>query len=94
MISCTAVNKECLITKTLGITGIVKTPMLNGIAQEEADEAGESFEWGMNQFAKNITLKRLSVPEDVAACVSYLAGSDSDYMTGQSLVIDGGMVFN
>ena len=48
----------------------------------------------MNQFAKNITLKRLSLPEDVAACVSYLAGPDSDYMTGQSLIIDGGMVFN
>jgi meso-butanediol dehydrogenase/(S,S)-butanediol dehydrogenase/diacetyl reductase len=45
-------------------------------------------------FAKRITLGRLSEPEDVAACVSYLAGPDSDYMTGQSLLIDGGMVFN
>lgn len=84
----------------LGITvnafcpGIVKTPMMEGIAQEVADEAGESFEWGMNQFAKDITLKRLSLPEDVAACVSYLAGPDLDYMTGQALIIDGGMVFN
>ncbi|EFN6158364.1 SDR family oxidoreductase, partial [Escherichia coli] len=32
--------------------------------------------------------------DDVAACVSYLASADSDYMTGQSLIIDGGMVFN
>jgi len=30
----------------------------------------------------------------VAACVAYLAGPDSDYMTGQALLIDGGMVFN
>lgn len=84
----------------LGITvnaycpGIVKTPMMNGIAQQTADEAGKSFEWGMEQFAQNIALKRLSEPEDVAACVSYLASHDSDYMTCQALIIDGGMVFN
>lgn len=84
----------------LGITvnaycpGIVKTPMMNDIAQKTADEAGKPFEWGMEQFAKDITLKRLSEPSDVAACVSYLAGPDSDYMTGQALIIDGGMVFN
>lgn len=82
------------ITVNAYCPGIVKTPMMNGIAQEVADEAGESFEWGMDQFAKNITLKRLSLPEDVAACVSYLSGPDSDYMTGQALIIDGGMVFN
>lgn len=32
-------------------------------------------------------------PEDVAAFVSYLAGPDSDYMTGQSGLIDGGLVY-
>ncbi|WP_141098098.1 SDR family oxidoreductase, partial [Klebsiella pneumoniae] len=49
---------------------------------------------GPAEFAKRIPLGRLSEPEDVAACVSYLASPDSDYMTGQSLLIDGGMVFN
>lgn len=84
----------------LGITvnaycpGIVKTPMMMDIAQKTADEAGKPFDWGMEQFSQNITLKRLSEPEDVAACVSYLASKDSDYMTGQALIIDGGMVFN
>ncbi|MER2021295.1 MAG: SDR family oxidoreductase [Stenotrophomonas sp.] len=48
----------------------------------------------MQQWAKNVTLGRISEPEDVAACVSFLAGPDSDYMTGQALIIDGGMVFN
>ena len=68
--------------------------MMNDIAQQVADNAGKSFEWGMEQFSKDIALGRLSEPEDVAACVAYLAGPDSDYMTGQSLLIDGGMVFS
>ena len=74
--------------------GIVRTPMMEGIAKKVAEENGQSLEWGLEQWAKNVTLGRISEPEDVAACVSYLAGSDSDYMTGQALIIDGGMTFN
>ncbi|GHK51039.1 hypothetical protein KPZU09_07750 [Klebsiella pneumoniae] len=58
------------------------------------EAAGKPLGYGTAEFAKRITLGRLSEPEDVAACVSYLASPDSDYMTGQSLLIDGGMVFN
>lgn len=84
----------------LGITvngycpGIVKTPMWAEIDRQVSEAAGKQPGYGTEQFAKRITLGRLSEPEDVAACVSYLAGPDSDYMTGQSLLIDGGMVFN
>lgn len=84
----------------LGITvnaycpGIVKTPMMFKIAQDVADAAGKPLEWGMEQYSKHITLKRLSEPEDVANAVAFLAGPDSDYMTGQAIIIDGGMVFN
>ncbi|MDU1463905.1 (S)-acetoin forming diacetyl reductase [Dermabacter sp.] len=82
------------ITVNAFCPGIVKTPMMMGIAEQVAEENGKPFEWGLEQFSKNITLGRLSEPEDVAACVSYLAGPDSNYMTGQALIIDGGMVFN
>lgn len=84
----------------LGITvnaycpGIVKTPMWAEIDRQVSEAAGKPLGYGTETFAKRITLGRLSEPEDVAACVSYLAGPDSDYMTGQSLLIDGGMVFN
>lgn len=84
----------------LGITvnaycpGIVNTPLMRKVAQDVADNAGQNFEWGMEQFAQHITLKRLSQPEDVAACVSFLSGPDSDYITGQAVIVDGGMVFN
>ena len=46
------------------------------------------------QFGAGIALGRLQTPDDVAALVSYLAGPDSDYMTGQSIIIDGGMVYS
>lgn len=84
----------------LGITvngycpGIVKTPMWEEIDRQVSAAAGKPVGYGTTEFAKNITLGRLSEPEDVAACVAFLAGPDSDYMTGQSLLIDGGMVFN
>jgi meso-butanediol dehydrogenase/(S,S)-butanediol dehydrogenase/diacetyl reductase len=82
------------ITVNAYCPGIVNTPMMQKVAQELADDNGQDFAWGMEQFAKNITLQRVSEPVEVAACVSFLAGPDSDYMTGQAVVIDGGMVFN
>ncbi|MGL2326787.1 SDR family oxidoreductase [Oenococcus oeni] len=36
----------------------------------------------------------MSEPEDVANAVGFLASSDSNYVTGQTIVVDGGMVFN
>ncbi len=62
------------------------------IDRQVSEAAGKPLGYGTAEFAKRITLGRLSEPEDVAACVSYLASPDSDYMTGQSLLIDGGMV--
>ena len=44
------------------------------------------------KFVGGIALGRGQTPEDVAAFVSYLAGPDSDYMTGQVPLIDGGLV--
>jgi meso-butanediol dehydrogenase/(S,S)-butanediol dehydrogenase/diacetyl reductase len=43
-------------------------------------------------FQKNIALDRLCQPEDVAKLVGFLAGPDSDYVSGQNIVVDGGMV--
>jgi NAD(P)-dependent dehydrogenase (short-subunit alcohol dehydrogenase family) len=41
-----------------------------------------------------IALGRTSVPEDVSGVVSFLAGKDSDYMTGQTVIVDGGICFS
>jgi meso-butanediol dehydrogenase/(S,S)-butanediol dehydrogenase/diacetyl reductase len=39
-----------------------------------------------------ILLKRYSYPEDVVGTASFLASGESDYMTGQLIMIDGGMI--
>ncbi|MDD1388346.1 (S)-acetoin forming diacetyl reductase [Pediococcus pentosaceus] len=82
------------ITVNAYASGIVRTPMMMDIAHEVGQNAGKDDEWGMQQFAKDITLKRLSEPEDVAAAVSFLAGPDSNYVTGQTIIVDGGMQFH
>lgn len=82
------------ITVNTYAPGIVRTPLMENLAKQTAESAGESEEWGWRQFTQGITLERLSEPEDVAAVVSFLAGPDSDYITGQSILVDGGMVFN
>lgn len=82
------------ITVNAFAPGIVKTPMMYDIAHQVGQNAGESDEWGMETFAKNIAMKRLSEPEDVANVVSFLAGPDSNYVTGQTIIVDGGMQFH
>ncbi|MBT4909486.1 MAG: SDR family oxidoreductase, partial [Microbacteriaceae bacterium] len=47
----------------------------------------------MDSLAENmILMKRYSYPEDVQGTASFLASPESDYMTGQLIMIDGGMV--
>ena len=42
--------------------------------------------------ARNIPLERLGSPADIAAIVAFLASDHASYITGQVLVVDGGMV--
>lgn len=61
------------------------------LAKYENKAKGEVIEEYSDRL---IALGRTSVPEDVANFVSYLASQDSDYMTGQSVIIDGGIQFS
>jgi meso-butanediol dehydrogenase/(S,S)-butanediol dehydrogenase/diacetyl reductase len=74
--------------------GVVATDMWKLIDKGFRDEGlthreNEAFE----QFSAGILLGRPSVADDLAGVARFLASADSDYMTGQSLVVDGGMVF-
>jgi glucose 1-dehydrogenase len=42
----------------------------------------------------NIPLNRLGTPEDVAGLVAFLCSADSNYVTGTTLFVDGGLLWN
>jgi len=82
------------ITVNTYAPGVVRTPLMDDWAKKTAEAAGQPEEWAWAQFTNGIALGRISEPEDVAGVVSFLSGPDSSYITGQSLLVDGGMVFN
>ncbi len=80
------------ITSNCICPGVVDTPMW---AKLDADwTALERWERGeaWKRRTAGIPLGRPERPEDVAGLVAFLASADSDYLTGQAINIDGGLV--
>lgn len=48
----------------------------------------------VDRLLANIPLRRLGQPEDVAGVAAFLASADADYITGTTLVVDGGLLWN
>lgn len=63
--------------------GITNTNMINVYSEDEK-----------NEIIKNIPLKRICNPEEVAKLVSFLVSSDAGYITGEIIDINGGMIMD
>jgi NAD(P)-dependent dehydrogenase (short-subunit alcohol dehydrogenase family) len=70
--------------------GVVPTPMWVQNARERGADLGIAPEAALQEFVERIPLKRAGTPEDVAAAVAFLCSPDADYITGQTLNVDGG----
>ena len=81
------------ITVNAYCPGIVGTDMWVEIDRRFAETTGTPVGATYKKYVEGIALGRAQTPEDVAAFVSFLAGPDSDYMTGQAPIIDGGLVY-
>ncbi len=81
------------ITVNAYCPGIVGTDMWVEIDRRFAEITGAEIGATYKKYVDGIALGRAQTPEDVAAFVSFLAGPDSDYMTGQAPLIDGGLVY-
>ena len=80
------------ITSNCVCPGAVETAMWEQIDKEwgALEGLGQGEAW--KRRIRHIPLGRPERAEDVAGIVAFLAGPDSDYMTGQAINVDGGIV--
>ncbi|TID26694.1 acetoin dehydrogenase-like protein [Venturia nashicola] len=85
---------EHKITVNAYAPGLVGTAMWDLIDEELAKKSGAKKGEMIKKYVTELTaLGRTSVPEDVSKVVSFLSGPDSDFMTGQTVVVDGGIIY-
>ncbi|OZB70943.1 MAG: sugar dehydrogenase, partial [Lysobacterales bacterium 13-68-4] len=65
--------------------GAVKTPINAALLSNKAE---------LDALLANIPLRRLGRPEDVANAVAFLASEEAAYVTGTTLFVDGGLLWN
>ena len=63
------------------VAGLIKTDMTAGLKQDVVDG-----------IVKNSALGRIGTPEEIAAAVLFLSSGQASYITGQSLIVDGGII--
>jgi len=70
--------------------GIVVTPMWEQIDRDRGRLFGAKEGQAVKAFVNQVPLRRAATEEDIAGAVTFLCSSDADYITGQTLNVDGG----
>ena len=80
------------ITVTGFAPGVVATEMWEQVDKDLMEiGAAEKPGQAMEEFSADILKGRVATPADITGTTTFLASEDSDYMTGQIVMIDGGM---
>lgn len=80
-------------TRALALELAAKNITVNAVAPGAIDTPGATGsidEKSKQQTAASIPIKRYGLPEDIGQAVAFLASDKSSYITGQTLVVDGG----
>jgi NAD(P)-dependent dehydrogenase (short-subunit alcohol dehydrogenase family) len=79
------------LAREVGEYGICVNAIAPGLVEHEGQNAPKAL---TELQLKARSIKRLERPEDLFGTVVFLASPDSDFMTGQTIVVDGGSVFH
>ncbi|MBM2811950.1 MAG: dehydrogenase [Chloroflexi bacterium] len=82
-----------VLAKELGEHNINVNAIAPGQTQS-LDEIDDTRMQAFERVAQVRAIKRVQVPEDLLGVMTFLCSSDSDFMTGQTIVVDGGMVLH
>ena len=83
------------LAREVGDDGIRVNSVAPGFTMSERIEAQrDDLEFFVELSRKGRAIKRDELPEDIIGAVVFLASADSDFVTGQTIVIDGGMVMH
>jgi NAD(P)-dependent dehydrogenase (short-subunit alcohol dehydrogenase family) len=79
------------LAREVGEFGICVNAIAPGLVQHEGQNAPKAF---TDFQLKARSIKRLQTPEDLLGVLVYLASPDSDFVTGQTIMVDGGSIFH
>ena len=85
VIGLTKTSAKELASRNINVNAVAPGYIATGMTKAISDAATESF-------MKAMPIKRAGTPEDVANLVCFLSTSESDYITGQVINVDGGML--
>ena len=73
------------------VNAVCPGPIYTPFHERRIQALGRTFEQYREDAAKGTMLRRPGTPEEVAACILFLASEDASYVTGSLLFVDGGM---
>jgi NAD(P)-dependent dehydrogenase (short-subunit alcohol dehydrogenase family) len=79
------------LAREVGDFGICVNAIAPGLVEHEGQNAPKAL---TELQLKERSIKRLQTPDDLMGTLVFLCSSDSDFMTGQVIVVDGGSVFH
>ena len=71
------------------LPGIVEGPRMDGVIRDRAAATGVGFDEMRDVYLKNISMRRMVSPDDVAATAAFLISDLGANLSGQSLAVDG-----